>query len=284
MAGVDTGAAVSPADSAARAGLARIEVVPSPHGRSVLTRAYATSPLRLLTPRNRGLAAWVYLSSYGGGLVGGDDVGVEVHVREGAALYLSTQASTKIYRSGLEARSALQARIEAGATMIALPDPVVCFAGSTYRQLQSFDMQGDASLVLVDWMSAGRLASGERWAFDEYATRLRLHVDGVLAVYDATVLRAADGQLHRRMGRFDVLATVIVYGRRLAAQVAGLLEQVSAIPVERRPVHVSAAPIGEGGCLVRLAGGSTERIAQTIREYLRFVPDLLGDDPWIRKW
>ena len=46
--------------------------------RSVVRRAYATSPLRLLTPKNHGSAAWVYASSYGGGLVGGDDLRLTV--------------------------------------------------------------------------------------------------------------------------------------------------------------------------------------------------------------
>src|SRR5687768_3060300 len=40
--------------------------------RTVVRTALAHSPLRLLTPRNHGHAAWVYTSSLGGGLVDGD--------------------------------------------------------------------------------------------------------------------------------------------------------------------------------------------------------------------
>ena len=36
--------------------------------RSVAERVAAASPLRLLTPRNHGDAAWIYTSSFGGGL------------------------------------------------------------------------------------------------------------------------------------------------------------------------------------------------------------------------
>src|SRR5262245_60409912 len=53
--------------------------------RSVVTRAFARSPLRLLTPANHGHAAWVYTSSYGGGLVDGDRLAVDVEVKPGAA-------------------------------------------------------------------------------------------------------------------------------------------------------------------------------------------------------
>ena len=36
-------------------------------GRTVVTQAYAQSPLRLLNPRNHGTSSWVYTSTYGGG-------------------------------------------------------------------------------------------------------------------------------------------------------------------------------------------------------------------------
>jgi urease accessory protein len=47
---------------------------------------------------------------------------------------------------------------------------------------------------------------------------------------------------------------------------------------------VSALPIGDDGCILRVAGVSTEQVGRTLREALRFVPAHLGDDPWTRKW
>ena len=107
--------------------------------RSVVRRAYATSPLRLLTPKNHGTAAWVYTSSYGGGLVGGDDLRLTVKVGREASVFLSSQASTKVYRSQARASLRLDAEVAAGGQLIVWPDPVVCFAGSTYRQEQRVD-------------------------------------------------------------------------------------------------------------------------------------------------
>ena len=49
-------------------------------GQSRVTRAFAASPLRLLTPRNHGPASWIFTSTFGGGLVGGDAVFLEVDV------------------------------------------------------------------------------------------------------------------------------------------------------------------------------------------------------------
>ena len=57
------------------------------------------------------------------------------------------------------------------------------------------------------------------------------------------------------------------------------------MPIRRRPEQlVAATPVGDGGCLLRVAGTSVEQAARTVREYLGFLPGLLGDDPWARKW
>ena len=68
-----------------------VAVTRGPRG-STVTRAYAESPLKWLTPATRSEAAWVFASSYGGGLVGGDHLDVEIGVDAGAAAFLSTQA------------------------------------------------------------------------------------------------------------------------------------------------------------------------------------------------
>src|SRR5207247_8299858 len=79
--------------------------------RTVLTRAFASSPLKVLNPGHAGSSAWAYLASYGGGLVGGDTVQVEVAVGRGAAALLATQASTKVYRSPLGASQHVRAHV-----------------------------------------------------------------------------------------------------------------------------------------------------------------------------
>jgi urease accessory protein len=255
-----------------------------------VTRAYAESPLKWLTPGNGGHAAWIFAASYGGGLVGGDHLALDVHVVAGATALLSTQASTKVYRSVSGASTSLAARIDAGAVLLSLPDPVVCFAGSHYRQAQAVDLDPSGGLVLLDWMTSGRRGSGERWGFDGYASTTSVRVGGRLAIHDAVRLDRADGDLAVRAGRFDVLALVVVAGDRLAADAARLMETVAAMPIGRRAdVVVSAGPLpglasAPPGCVVRLAGGHVEDVRRVLHGLLAFVPGLLGDDPWARKW
>lgn len=56
-----------------------------------------------------------------------------------------------------------------GALLCVLPDLLTCFRDASYRQEQAVRMAGSASLVLLDWFLAGRVANGERWDFTRYA-------------------------------------------------------------------------------------------------------------------
>jgi len=256
--------------------------------RSVVTRAAAASPLRFLTPRNHGSAAWIYAATYGGGLVGGDAVSLDLSVGPDATAMLSTQASTKVYRSPRGTSHTLNATVSSGALLALLPDPVVCFAASAYRQRQRVRLEGDGALVLMDCVSSGRHARGERWCFDRYSSRLEVYLDGRLAVLDSIALDPEDGDLPTRLGRFNAIAFIAIAGAGVATWASDALAAVEAMSVEKRSdLVIGGSPIGpEGrdGCILRLAGVRFEEVAAAARGLLQFLPVLLGDDPWARKW
>jgi urease accessory protein len=252
--------------------------------RTVVRTALAHSPLRLLTPRNHGHAAWAYTSSLGGGLVDGDHLSLEVDVAPEASALLSTQGANRVYRSPRGCRSDLTARVEEGALLAVVPDPTVCFTGARYAQVLDVRLASGASLVLVDLVTSGRDASGERWAFSHYTSTLRVHVDGRALVDERWLLDPAHGPLAERLGRFNALASVLLVGPALAAAREALSAQVSALPVASRAALIpSVSPLGTEGLLLRAAAVSVEALLRTTREWLSFLPALLGDDPWARR-
>jgi urease accessory protein len=134
-------------------------------------------------------------------------------------------------------------------------------------------------------VSSGRHAAGERWAFDDYHARITVRLEGRLLLHDALALRAADGNLRARLDRFDVLAVAVLAGARLSQVASSLVATASAAPLSRRADQlVAATPLRDGGCVIRFAGTSVECVGRTIRQFLGFLPALLGDDPWVRKW
>jgi urease accessory protein len=258
------------------------------HGLSAATTAWARSPMKLLTPRSRGESVWAYTSSFGGGMVAGDRTRLEVTVDPGARCFLGTQASTKIYRnpSHLPCSHELVAKIGDDALLILAPDPVQCFADSSYEQRQHFTLGASANLLLIDWMSGGRTARGERWGFRRYVSRNEVERgDGKLLI-DALRLDSADGALDARFrsGRFNCLATVAIFGPRLASFAKEILDWCSTQPIKPKADLVFAASPLQEGALLRFAGTSVEQVGRAIHERVAFVHQLLEDDPWARKW
>ena len=264
-------------------------------GRTTAVRLRSASPLRLLWPRQRSAAGWVVVGTYGGGLVSGDQVDLSLAAGPGTSAVLGTQASTKVYRSagrlteGDAAGTCVQTlavTLADAATLVSWPDPVTCFAGARYRQEQRFELAGSASLVAVDWLTSGRMARGERWAFDRFESLTRIMVDGRLTVHDALRLDPADGPLDAvgRTGGFGCLGTAWLVGPAFAGVAMAVLSTVGRAPIDpRRDVQFAASPLAGGGAVVRFAGRSTEAASRWLREQLAGALDVVGIDPWARR-
>ncbi len=239
--------------------------------RTAITGARATSPLKLLTPKNHGDARWTFVATYGGGLVDGDAIALDVKVGENAKALIGTQASTKIYKCPTgEVTQTLDAHVARGGLLVVAPDPLVPFAGARYTQRATIRLEETASLAWLDVVACGRASRGERWAFSRYASRTRVFVGDALACDDALVL-ASERELARSMGRFDAIATILMFGVAPCA------------PSRRADVVASSSPFSAGTC-VRVAGTSTGAVTSYARDVLADVRASLGDDPWARKW
>ena len=257
-------------------------------GLSSVTQARANYPLKFLTPRCRGRAAWTYLSTMGGGLVDGDRVEVTIRVTSQATSFVGTQASTKVYRapSGKGCRQDLRAILDDDATLVLLPDPVTCFADSRYEQIQRFDLHESSNLVLLDWVTSGRWCSGERWDFSRYSSRTEVFVGGEPRVVDSVVLDPRDGDLKAmfRMGEFNCLAFVVVIGAQLETLTQSALESIGNQRVGGSfRVIESISPI-VGGAVLRVLGMNVECVGEVLRERLAAVTAILGESPLQRKW
>jgi urease accessory protein len=252
---------------------------------TVLTRAFAASPLKVFATSHGRIASWVYAATLGGGMLGGDEIQITVELEAESRALLSTQASTKIFRSNRRACQTLNATVGPGALLAVMPDPVVCFASADYAQVQRYTLSQDANLVLIDWTSSGRHASGERWAFSRYESRISIVRSGHATFHDAIVLEDDTDRVIDRMGRFNVLLTAVVTGPMVGEAARHLLSTVAREPVVRdADTIVSASKLRDGGTLLRVAGVSVEQVGRTIRQAFQFLCLLLGDDPWSRKW
>ncbi len=277
----------NPEQLSAQRGSAQL-TVESVSSQSAVTSAFASTPMKLLTPRSRGQSVWAYTSSFGGGFVAGDETHLNLRVGKDARCFLGTQASTKIYRNpGRRACGHVtDAVIGDNALLVFAPDPVQPFANSSYVQRQMFHLGAGAGLALVDWFTSGRAARGERWAFNRFQSRNEVFLSSERIFMDSVLLdSAADAIMSpHRMGRFNCFAMLLLVGEALQPAAAGLLEIISASPVKRSAALVASASPVHDGAILRIAGESVEQVGQELHHHLQPVSVLLGDDPWARKW
>ena len=266
---------------------------------STVTSAWANNPLKVLVPRARGRSVWAYTSSFGGGLVAGDETQLDITVGPGTTVFVGTQASTKVYRNPDQRPCGHRIQVESGTAslLVFAPDPVQAFAGSRYLQEQQFQLAHDASLVVVDWFTSGRVACGERWKFDRVQSRSAIWrraqsfvqtqaVTNELIFLDSLVLDAREGLIasKHRTGRFNCLATLVLLGPAVRAIATGILADTQSQPVNRNSTRISSGSPVQDGMVLRVAGEAVEDVGRELRRHLAPLSEMLGDDPWARKW
>ncbi|RDX50421.1 UreD-domain-containing protein [Lentinus brumalis] len=275
---------------------------------NVFSEMSATYPLKLLSPQLPSPdVSVVYMLSYGGGLVGGDRVQLDVEVYDGARLALLSQGSTKVFKARpgqrLSARSKLQSvttqrltvRVAPESALFLLPDPVTCFRAAKYEQVQTLHLCKDSSAVLLDWITSGRRSLGEKWAFSQYFSLNEVWIEDKRVARDAMLLEERDvfsGPLTPRtlaesLAPYSCYATLIMYGPLLEDTMRHLTAAYGAITVFKQhappPLLWSLSPICEGrGCVVRVAAKETEHVKNWIGSALKQLESILGVDVYRR--
>jgi urease accessory protein len=247
--------------------------------RTVARSVYAESPLRLLTPRSRGAGAMVFTSTFGGGLLDGDQLRLQLEVAEGARAGLFSQGPTRVFRSPGGVLSELTAGVSDEAALVLAPDPVACFAGARFEQRTSVELAPGASLVLQEVLSAGR----DGFRFARYLSGISVRREGKPLIDEALLLDQAHGPVAARLGRFKALATLVVVGPQFRELRESAQVKAGGEPLRRdAPLVQTASPLGDDAVVLRLAGETVEAVLRALRGHLSGIPAFLGNDPWRR--
>lgn len=173
-------------------------------------------PLRMIRAfRTPDDAALIHLHNISGGVLGGDALEVEIDVGAGARAQVTTTGATRVYRHRPGRRDAVQRthfRVAEGGLLEYLPDPLIPFAGSRYRQETSFHLAQGSTLFAWDVISPGREAHGEVFAYARLA--LQTHIEthhGPILLEEAELEPARQGLgTPPRLGRYRTMATLYV--------------------------------------------------------------------------
>jgi urease accessory protein len=231
--------------SASAPGEGQLIVQLLPYKISALSTMAFQYPLKLISPSPSAgqKSVLVFLLTYGGGLVGGDQVNLKIIVNPNAKLSVVTQGHTKIFKSPsheIITRQSLHVTIAKGAALCLLPDPVQPFEGSIYEQSQKFFIAEEGNLCLLDWVSAGRTARGEDWDLHSWNGRNEIWAtsndgkqklllrDNVLL--DGTSRTMARNDLRKQMHSMGIFGTLVLRGPLMEPLAAFFLVEFSLLP------------------------------------------------------
>jgi urease accessory protein len=253
-------------------GVLRLRLGPR-RGRTDVVDQYWRIPLQVLPPsyQDEDDEAYVYVLNPTGGIVQGDRLLTEVEVEAGARVLLSTQSATKVYRmdeSWAEERNRFA--LHGDAVLEYLPDQTIPFAGSRLYRSTCVELDPGSTLILTDLVAAGRVARGERFAFDRLFMEVSVAVGGRRRLLDRLDL-AASGSRPDRPGLWEgysYYGSLYAYSPTMGAELAGPLAEL----IESRPDVWGGAGHPEPNVLVARILGAT---AWGMRDILFDAWDLL---------
>lgn len=157
---------------------------------SYLREQRSHAPLRCLRaialPGGEGV---VQLMHVGPGVMGGDQLSVEVVVESGAQALVVAQSAAKIHamHPGERAQQRVTLRVARGASLEFHPGLTIPFAHSDFCQHIEVELEPGARFLMLERWAAGRIARGERHAYRRCESHLRVRSGGQLIYADTFI-------------------------------------------------------------------------------------------------
>jgi urease accessory protein len=234
-------------------------------GRTILRRQHVGYPLHVTRAfyldRARPDLATLYLQSASGGLYAGDRLKLSLDVGAGAALNLTTQASTVVHDGrGIGSVQHQSIAVKDGAFCAVVSDPYVLFPLADMRIRTTAEVAAGGVLVLVDGFAVHDPQERGR-IFTRFSTATRIvRPDGALLLSDRGSI--GGDELSARcgtLGGMAAAATVLVIAP--PDRLAGIVEIEAAADGCGCLAGASAAPNGAGLAMRLMApdGGALAR-------------------------
>lgn len=250
---------------------------------TTLVRDYATAPFHVSgtlghDPHPDG--STVFVQSPAGSVAQGDRHDVEIAVGPDAVAHVTTQSATKVH-SMTHNYAAVDGRltVESGGHLDYVPDSTILHPGARYCQDLTVEMRPSATAVLADVLVPGRLARGERFAFERYLSRVRVRgPEGLLFGDTAHIApEEADPTAPGVVGEFSVYGTLFVVAPDADVDPGTLSDRLHEVVADREARAGATELPNRAGVMVRALGERAEVVTEALHAaWDRARRDLVG--------
>ena len=249
-------------------------------GQTYIADQYFKIPMQIMPPhyQDDDGTAFVYLLNTGGGVLHNDRYMTELTAEEGSRVLITSPSSNKLYKmEDGHAELINRITVKIGAVMEYLPEHNVPYARSrTYQETEIFLDRG-ATLIASDMVTAGRVAMGEVFEYDIYASRMKIYVDGRLRVYDNCRMDPSAIAMENLgyMEGFLTNGTIYVYSEDLDDAIPQELNNMG----HNENVKFAAGKIDDDFMIIRFLGNSMIDLKEMIDAvWSKLRKELLGKD------
>ncbi|MFZ6732404.1 urease accessory protein UreD [Undibacterium sp. Ji42W] len=257
-----------------------------------LTERKHNGPLRVQKPLypERDAVCHAIIIHPPGGVVGGDQLKVDVKLAADTHALVTTPGAAKWYRSnGYISAQHINLKLGAGARLEWLPQETIFFDDACVDLHQTIQLAADARLIAADIFCFGRTASGETYNSGRIKQHCSIYREDKMIWHEQGSLQGGSPAMQSPLGLNgrSVSAMVLASGAMLSGeQLQALREQTSALLFEREADALCGVTQMKSVIVARYLGNSSEVARlwmQLVWQHLR--PVVIGRDAKIpRIW
>lgn len=169
-----------------------------------------------------------YLLHPPGGVVGGDELDLQIQVDSSAHALLTTPGATKFYQSaGETALYGQQFTVAAGGKLEFLPHENIYFPGANVAMHSRIDLQSSSIAMLWEKHCFGRPVIGEGFTSGSVITQLDVVVDNDLALTETQRIDLDEVSSASGLRSYPVMGTLLLYGAAVNNELSQSISELS---------------------------------------------------------
>ncbi|MGS2779851.1 urease accessory protein UreD [Robertmurraya sp. GLU-23] len=243
--------------------------------KTIISSCYYEGALKIARPIYlEGDSPSIYLIHVGGGYVNGDSYFTQIQVDDSAHLLVTTQSSTKVYKTPTEpVRQQTKIKLGSGSVLEYIPDPLIAYEDARFIQETEVEIEHDSCFFYSDIITPGWAKDGSFFKYEWIRSKLKIFKDGQLMLFDHLFLEP-DHQMNgiMQMEGYTHMGTFILIHEQVNKK---FLDKLYSYLIENFPdVHLGLSALPDQGGILRLLAnhsGIIEAIIAEAQTYSRRV-------------
>ncbi|MEO7932586.1 MAG: urease accessory protein UreD [Chthoniobacterales bacterium] len=247
-------------------------------GVSTITRQSFRAPMHLSKPWREGATLIVHIVNQTAGLLAGDCIESRIEVESGARLLVTTPSASRAHRTDSgEIFLRQHFRVAAGGWLEVFPELFIPQAGTTCHQHTRIELESGASLLYIDTLAPGRVASGESFQYTALDWRTDLLIGGEPVVRERSriVPDAPNLTALRHVFPHAYYGTVYLVTPTPLVGGDGALDDL--LSLQSDSLWIGLSPLQPGAWAIKLLAADSPTLRRAIQQVRQAIYRALGE-------